>query len=47
VSSEKSWWPGVSSRVISKPPWGNCKAVAVIEMPRRRSNSIQSEVLWL
>ncbi len=44
VSSPKSWCPGVSSRFIVCPSYGNCRTVEVIEMPRSRSSSIQSEV---
>jgi hypothetical protein len=44
VSSPKSWWPGVSSRFIVCPSYGNCSTVEVIEIPRSRSSSIQSDV---
>ena len=44
VSSPKSWWPGVSSKFIVWPWYGNCSTVDVIEMPRSRSSSIQSDV---
>ena len=44
VSSEKSSWPGVSSRLISASPYGNCITDDVIEMPRSCSRRIQSDV---
>ena len=47
VSSEKSWWPGVSSRFSTQPPYSNWSTVDVIEMPRCFSSSIQSEVACL
>ena len=42
MSSLKSAWPGVSSRFICSPRYGNCRTLVVIEMPRSRSISIQS-----
>jgi len=47
VSSEKSWCPGVSSRLIRKPWCSNCSTELVTEIPRCRSRSIQSEVTCL
>ena len=44
VSSEKSAWPGVSSKLSICPLYSNCMALEVTEMPRSRSNAIQSEV---
>src|SRR6185437_13827155 len=44
VSSEKSWWPGVSSRLIVCPAYSNCITELVTEMPRCFSTSIQSDV---
>jgi hypothetical protein len=35
VSSEKSWWPGVSSRLICTPEYSKVNAVEVMEMPAR------------
>ena len=46
VSSEKSLWPGVSRRFTWWPAYGNCRTLVVIEMPRCRSSSIQSLVVW-
>jgi hypothetical protein len=46
VSSEKSWWPGVSSRLIFRPSYSNWSTLEVTEMPRSCSSSIQSEVAW-
>ena len=46
VSSEKSWWPGVSSRLIVWPAYSNCITELVTEMPRCFSTSIQSDVAW-
>src|SRR5690242_2339453 len=46
VSSEKSSWPGVSSRLMIWPRNGNCMTDEVIEMPRCFSSAIQSEVAW-
>src|SRR5579871_510849 len=44
VSSEKSSWPGVSSRFTARPRNGNCMTDEVTEMPRSCSSRIQSEV---
>jgi hypothetical protein len=44
VSSEKSSWPGVSSRFTRSPACSNWSTLAVIEIPRSFSISIQSEV---
>ena len=44
VSSEKSRWPGVSSRLMTWSRYGNWSTVELIEMPRWRSSSIQSDV---
>ena len=44
VSSEKSWWPGVSSRLITWPRCSICITELATEMPRCFSISIQSEV---
>jgi hypothetical protein len=46
VSSEKSWWPGVSSRLMVCPAYSNCITELVTEMPRCFSTSIQSDVAW-
>ena len=46
VSSEKSSWPGVSSRLTMRPSYGNCITDEVTEMPRCCSSAIQSEVAW-
>ena len=46
VSSEKSSWPGVSSRLTMRPSYGNCMTEEVTEMPRCCSSAIQSEVAW-
>ena len=46
MSSEKSWWPGVSSRLIVWPAYSNCITELVTEMPRCFSTSIQSDVAW-
>jgi hypothetical protein len=43
---EKSWWPGVSSRLIVWPPYSNCITELVTEIPRCFSTSIQSDVAW-
>ena len=43
MSSLKSAWPGVSSRFICSPRYGKASTLVVIEMPRSRSISIQSE----
>ena len=44
VSSEKSWWPGVSSRLMTKPRYSICITRAATEMPRSFSICIQSDV---
>ena len=44
VSSEKSLWPGVSSKLNTWSRYGNCNTVDEIEIPRSRSSAIQSEV---
>jgi hypothetical protein len=44
VSSEKSSWPGVSSRFTVCPAYGNCITELVTEIPRCFSTSIQSDV---
>ncbi len=44
VSSEKSSWPGVSSRLITAAPYSNCITELATEMPRCFSISIQSDV---
>ena len=46
VSSEKSSWPGVSSRFTMHSEYGNCMTDEVTEMPRSCSSRIQSEVAW-
>ena len=43
VSSEKSWWPGVSRMLTQQPSCSNCSTEEVTEMPRSFSMSIQSE----
>ncbi len=45
VSSEKSLWPGVSSRLKTVEACSKRSTVLVTEIPRRRSMSIQSEVV--
>ncbi len=45
VSSEKSRWPGVSSRLMRKPSYSKLSTVELMEIPRLRSSSIQSEVV--
>ena len=45
MSSEKSLWPGVSTRLTTWPPYSNCSAAEVIEIPRAFSISIQSETV--
>jgi hypothetical protein len=45
VSSEKSAWPGVSSRLMTAVRYGNCNTVDVIEMPLAFSISIQSDTV--
>jgi len=35
VSSEKSWCPGVSKRLIWTPPYSNVRAVEVMEIPEQ------------
>ena len=44
MSSEKSWWPGVSRMLMQNPSYWNCITEEVTEMPRCFSISIQSEV---
>src|SRR5690606_21286058 len=46
VSSEKSWWPGVSSRLITQSRYSICMTDEATEMPRCFSISIQSEAAW-
>jgi hypothetical protein len=46
VSSEKSWWPGVSSRLMTDARYSICITLEATEMPRCFSISIQSEVAW-
>ena len=46
VSSEKSSWPGVSSRLTTRSAYSNCITDVVTEMPRSRSIAIQSDVAW-
>ena len=46
MSSEKSWWPGVSSRLMTAPRYSICITDEATEMPRCFSISIQSEVAW-
>ena len=46
VSSEKSWWPGVSRMLIQKPSYSNCITDEVIDIPRCFSSSIQSDTAW-
>ena len=43
VSSLKSSWPGVSSRLNRLPSYSNVITEALTEMPRSRSTFIQSE----
>ena len=43
MSSEKSSWPGVSSRLKTHPACSNVIAEVTTEMPRSRSMPIQSE----
>jgi hypothetical protein len=43
VSSLKSSWPGVSSRLKVQPPYSKVMTEAVTEMPRSCSTFIQSE----
>ena len=43
VSSEKSLWPGVSSRLKTTSSCSKRSAVELTEMPRRCSTSIQSD----
>ncbi len=43
MSSLKSWWPGVSSRLMARPRYSNCMAALVTLMPRSCSMLIQSE----
>ena len=46
MSSEKSEWPGVSTRLITWSSYANCSAAEVIEIPRACSISIQSETVF-
>src|SRR5947208_15682138 len=46
VSSEKSSWPGVSSRFTMHSRYGNCITEEVTEIPRCCSRRIQSEGAW-
>src|SRR6185437_941338 len=46
VSSEKSWCPGVSRRLMTSPRNSICITELATEMPRCFSISIQSEVAW-
>jgi hypothetical protein len=43
VSSLKSWWPGVSSRLKASPSCSKLITAEETEMPRSRSTAIQSE----
>ena len=43
MSSEKSSWPGVSSRLKTAPSYSNVITEVTTEMPRSRSIAIQSE----
>ena len=47
MSSEKSAWPGVSSRLTTASPYPNCSAAELMEMPRAFSMSIQSDTVLL
>mmetsp|Transcript_4132 Transcript_4132/g.14265 ORF Transcript_4132/g.14265 Transcript_4132/m.14265 type:complete len:328 (-) Transcript_4132:2-985(-) len=44
VSSEKSWWPGVSSTLTCLPSYSYESTVLEMEMPRCCSSSMKSEV---
>ena len=46
MSSEKSLWPGVSSRLMTWSRYSICITEQATEMPRCFSISIQSEVAW-
>jgi len=46
VSSEKSSWPGVSSRLKTQSPYSKVMTEVTTEMPRSRSMPIQSERVW-
>ena len=46
MSSEKSSWPGVSSRLKTQSPYSNVMTEVTTEMPRCRSIFIQSELVW-
>jgi hypothetical protein len=46
VSSEKSAWPGVSSRFTWRPWYSNWRTLEVTEIPRSCSIFIQSLVAW-
>ena len=46
MSSLKSWWPGVSSRLITQSRYSICITELATEMPRCFSISIQSLVAW-
>ena len=43
MSSEKSSWPGVSSRLNTRPSYSKVITEVTTEMPRSRSIAIQSE----
>jgi hypothetical protein len=45
VSSEKSAWPGVSTRLITLSRYSNWIAALVTEMPRACSIAIQSDTV--
>jgi hypothetical protein len=47
VSSEKSSWPGVSSRLKTWSPYSKVITEVTTEMPRSRSIFIQSERVWI
>ncbi|CPI00572.1 Uncharacterised protein [Bordetella pertussis] len=46
MSSEKSWWPGVSSRLMTQSRYSICMTDDATEMPRCFSISIQSDDAW-
>src|SRR5690606_32971853 len=46
LSSEKSWWPGVSSRLITQSRYSICITDEATEIPRCFSISIQSDEAW-
>ena len=43
MSSEKSSWPGVSSRLNTRPSYSKVITEVTTEMPRSRSIAIQSD----